>query len=234
MQVETEVQLGRYSEVFGPDLLPGKYSSPVHAIDKLGTTTFHLINDQSAGEFSPNSMIDSEDVARTCMDKIKSLGASLCAFCKVEGNDVELIMWKSDIKAAYQNLWLAKEWQIKQTVTVGSVRYVDHCNCFGNCASHKVFISFTSLVAWIAEQVNGIPHVKAYSDNNASFNVVSDVLYYKPYHRYFPTKQTHLLCLWDELNIPHTEKKQIYGPRVPFVGFDVNPNAMTISINDEH
>ena len=74
------MQLGRYSEAFGPDLLPGMYSSPVHAVDKPGTTTFRLINDQSAGEFSPNSMIDSEDVAGTCMDGIKSLGASLHAF----------------------------------------------------------------------------------------------------------------------------------------------------------
>ena len=234
MQVETEVQLGHYSEAFGPDLLPGMYSSPVHTIDKPVTTTFHLINDQSAGEFSPNSMIDSEDVTGTCMDRIKSHGASLHAFRKAEGDDVELIMWKSDIEAAYRNLWLAKEWQIKQTVTVGSICYVDHRNCFGNCASYKVFISFTSLVAWIAEQVNGIPHVKAYSDDNASFDVVGNILYYEPYQPYFPTKQTRLLCLWDELNIPHAEKKQIYGPRVPFVGFDVDPNAMTISINDEH
>jgi len=102
-----------------------------------------LINDQSAGEFSPNLMISSEDVAGTCMDGIKSLGASLRAFRKAEGG-AELIMWKSDIEAAYWNLWLAPEWQIKQTVTVdGHRRHVDHCNCFGNRGSYKVFISFT-------------------------------------------------------------------------------------------
>ena len=42
-----------------------------------------------------------------------------------------------------------------------------------------------------------------------------------------------LLLLWDELNIPHEEKKQIYGPIVAFVGFEVDPNAMTIFISDE-
>jgi hypothetical protein len=36
-QVETEVHLGRYSEAFGPDLLPGMYSSPVHAVPKPGS-----------------------------------------------------------------------------------------------------------------------------------------------------------------------------------------------------
>jgi hypothetical protein len=141
-------------------------------------------------------------------------------------------MWKSNIEAAYRNLWLAKEWQIKQTVSVGSNCYVDHCNCFGNRASYKVFISFTLLVTWIAEHVRQIPHLKIYSDDNASFDVVGNVLFYEPYHRYFPCSQARLLCLWDELNIPHTEKKQIYGPIVPFVGFDVDPNVMTISINN--
>jgi hypothetical protein len=42
-----------------------------------------------------------------------------------------------------------------------------------------------------------------------------------------------LLRLWDELNISHSEKKQIYGPVVPFIGFDVDPNLMTVSISDE-
>jgi hypothetical protein len=56
------------------------YSSPIHAVDKPRTNTFQLINDQSAGEFLPNLMIEIEDIAGTCMDSIKSLGASLCDF----------------------------------------------------------------------------------------------------------------------------------------------------------
>jgi hypothetical protein len=70
-QVETEVHLGRYSKAFGPNLLLGMYSSPIHAVPKPGTDALQLINDQLAGEFSPNSMIGSEDVAGTCMDSIK-------------------------------------------------------------------------------------------------------------------------------------------------------------------
>ena len=92
-------------------------------------------------------MIDSEDVAGTCMDGIKSLGASLRAFRKAEGDLVELIMWKSDIEAAYRNFWLAKEWQVKQTVSVGPNRYVNHCNCFGNRASYgAVHLNTTTFV----------------------------------------------------------------------------------------
>jgi len=232
-QVDTEVRLRRYSEAFGPELLPGMYSSLVHAVDKPGTSTFRLINDQSAGKFSPNSMIDSENVAGTCMDNIKSLGASLHAFRKANGGDTELVMWKSDIEAAYCNLWMSKEWQAKQTVTVGDKCYVDHCNCFWNRSSYKVFLSLSSLVAWIAEHVKQIPHLKAYVDDNASFGLAGDVLYYEPYQRYFPANQMKLLLLWDELNIPHAERKQIYGPVIPFVGLDVDPNRMTVSMSDE-
>jgi hypothetical protein len=231
-QVQTEVDLGRYSEAFGPDLLPGMYSSPVHAVPKPGSTDLRLINDQSAGDFSPNSMIDDEAVAGTCMDGIKSLGASLCAFRKAEGDDVQLVMWKSDIQMAYRNLWLSPEWQAKQVVTVNGKRYVDHCNCFGNRSSYKIFLSFSSLVAWIAEYVKHIRNLKTYVDDSASFGLAADVLYYARYRRYYPTNQTRLLLLWDELGIPHEEKKQIYGPIIPFVGFDVDPNAMTISISD--
>jgi hypothetical protein len=73
-----------------------------------------------------------------------------------------------------------------------------------------------------------------YMDDNSSFGPVGDVLYYAPYCQYFPTNQTKLLLLWDDLNVPHEEKKQIYGPVMPFVGFDVGPNVMTLSISDEH
>ena len=41
------------------------YSSPIHAVPKPGMDTFPLINDQSAGEFSPNSMIHPDSVAGT-------------------------------------------------------------------------------------------------------------------------------------------------------------------------
>jgi hypothetical protein len=78
-----------------------------------------------------------------------------------------------------------------------------------------------------------ICNLKVYVDDNASFSRVGDVLYYPPYGRYYPSEQTRLLLLWDELDIPHEEKKQLYGPVVPFIGFDVDPNAMTISISDE-
>jgi hypothetical protein len=42
--------------------------------------------------------------------------------------------------------------------------------------------------------------------------------------------QVHLLQLWDELWIPHEESKQVFGSPLMIIGFDVDPNAMTISM----
>jgi len=51
-QVEKEVTKGRFSEAFGPDLLPGMYSMPVHAVPKPGVKKFRLVTDHSAGTTS--------------------------------------------------------------------------------------------------------------------------------------------------------------------------------------
>jgi hypothetical protein len=56
-QIHKEVLVDRYSEDFGLDLLPGMYCLPIHTISKPGGNTFQLINDQSAGEYSLDSMI---------------------------------------------------------------------------------------------------------------------------------------------------------------------------------
>ena len=178
-------------------------------------------------------MISRDDITGTCMDGIREFGASLLAYREIHGNDVQLVIWKSDIHGAYRNMPIHPLFQLKQVVSTGGQCYIDHCNCFGNRASFIIWLSFASLVAWIAICLRMIQNLKVYVDDNASFTRVGDVLYYEPYGRYFPTDQTRLLLLWDELAIPHEEQKQIYGPIVPFIGFDIDPNAMTISISDE-
>ncbi|KAG6327724.1 hypothetical protein ID866_11365 [Astraeus odoratus] len=42
-----------------------------------------------------------------------------------------------------------------------------------------------------------------------------------------------LLHLWDELGIPHEECKQIYGPILPIIGFEVDPNLMQAQMSDK-
>ena len=77
-----------------------------------------------------------------------------------------------------------------------------------------------------------IKNLRMYINDNGSFPHVGDITYYPLYDSYYPLDQVTLLLLWDELNIPHIKKKKIFGPIIPYVGFDVNPNTMTISLSD--
>jgi len=137
-QIDKEVAAGRYSDEFGPELLPGMYCSPIHTVPKPGTDTFRLINDQSSWRVLPHSMIDCDDIAGTCMDGIKSLGASLRAYRRKHGDHVQLIMHKSDIQGAYRNIPMAPMWQLKQIVAFEHRKHVDRCNCFGCRGSYYV------------------------------------------------------------------------------------------------
>jgi hypothetical protein len=142
-------------------------------------------------------------------------------------------MHKSDVAGAYRNIPMSPVWQLKQIIAHGGCKYVDRTNCFGCRGSYYVYLAFISLVCWIAEHVKGIKHLKCYIDDNCSFARIGDVKYYPPYGKYYPTDQTKLLELWDEIGLPHEDRKQIYGPIVPFIGFEVDPNRMSISISDE-
>jgi hypothetical protein len=89
------------------------------------------------------------------------------------------------------------------------------------------------LVVWIAIYVHQIEHLKDYVDDLYSFEVESNMLFYEPYNRSFPTKQTRLLLLWDELGIPHSLEKQEFGSVLSIIGFLVDPNAMTVTMSAE-
>ena len=72
-QRDIEIRARRYSESFGMDLLPGMYSTPIHAVPKPRSEKLRLVNDHSAGPFSLNSMIARSDVAGAKMDSISDL-----------------------------------------------------------------------------------------------------------------------------------------------------------------
>ncbi|KAH7904308.1 hypothetical protein BJ138DRAFT_1138567 [Hygrophoropsis aurantiaca] len=89
------------------------------------------------------------------------------------------------------------------------------------------------LVIWITIFVKFILDLKVYMDDAFSFNEEDDFTYYPPYDTYYPTKQTKLLLLWDELGIPHDKAKQIWGCRIEIIGFIVDPNHMSVEFRQE-
>src|SRR6266567_6442325 len=124
-------------------------------------------------------------------------------------------------------------WQPKQTVFVDGEGHVDRANPFGSCASGALFISVNSLVSWIAKNVAGIKGCTTYVDDTSGIEFADETTFYKPYQKDMPSKQVSLLCLWDELGIPHKEKKQVSGAPLTVIGIDVDPNEMTLSLSPE-
>jgi hypothetical protein len=165
-QIQTESDTDQYSAPFSPDLLPGMYSTPVLAVPRKGK--LRLCNHHSFGEFSLNSMIDRDDIAGVKLDGICELGESLRIFRQQHGNE-PLVVFKSDVKAAYRRMPVHYLWQIKQVVTFEGLRRVDRVTCFGSRGSQILFMAFMSLVTWVALYIFSIDHLKDYVDDSFSF-----------------------------------------------------------------
>jgi hypothetical protein len=89
------------------------------------------------------------------------------------------------------------------------------------------------LVLWIAIFIKLLTDLFGYIDDNFSFDEEGNVMWYPRYQCYYPTKQTKLLQLWDEIGLPHEKSKQEYAPSLRIIGFMVDPNAMRVSMDEE-
>jgi hypothetical protein len=177
-------------------------------------------------------MIDRADVVGAKMDSISDLIGALLRYRRDHPNTA-LILFKSDVSAAYRRLPLHPLWQIKQIVTIDQIRHVDRCTSFGGRGSCRDYTAFMGLVLWIAIFVKLLADLFGYIDDNFSFDEEGNVAWYEPYGCYYPSKQTSLLELWDEIGLPHDKAKQEYAPVLRIIGFMVDPNLMRVTMDEE-
>ena len=123
-------------------------------------------------------------------------------------------------------------WQLKQVITIDKKCYINGNLAFGSSRSPGIFISFNSLVAWIAKYVKFIEYILDYVNNSSGCNLQGDTLYYEPYDMHFPKHQTQLLLLWDELGIPHKLRKQVNGNPLTIISINVDTQKMTLTLPD--
>ncbi|KAG2754245.1 DNA/RNA polymerase [Suillus brevipes Sb2] len=231
-QIDKEVEVGRYSQPFGSDLLPGMYSMPIHAVPKPNSDKHRLVTDHSAGKFALNSMILHEDIAGVTFDNVQDLGNGLRVHRR-SNPDTPLVIWKADVSEAYRQMPMRPLWQIKQVVSFQGRRYIDRRNVFGGRASQRIFHAFMSLVTWIAIFNLLLFFLYIYVDDSFSFQEASAMELHSPYKKMLPQNLVRLLRLWDAIGLPHEERKQIFGPELPVIGFDVDPNIMRVRMSDE-
>jgi hypothetical protein len=204
------------------------YSTPIGVVPKPHSTKFRMVVDQSAEPHSQNSMIPRGEGAIK-LDNMHDLGSILLRVHRLTKR-ARLLVWKSDVSRAYRLMPMHPLWQIKQVATIDGHRHVNRCNHFGNRAAGRVWGTFMSLVLWIAAVRRSIEDLLAYVDDVFSWEFADRLIRYSPYNKLMPAKQVRLLKFWDELGIPHEERKQEFGTTLTIIGFDVDPNALTITM----
>ncbi|KAJ6552714.1 hypothetical protein B0H10DRAFT_1825527 [Mycena sp. CBHHK59/15] len=85
------------------------------------------------------------------------------------------------------------------------------------------------LVAWISNKRKIRPGF-VYINDNFSAMLANVMSLYERYKCSFPTDQADLLELWDILKLDHELGKQIFGRILVIIGFEVDANAMTITM----
>ncbi|KAJ3924834.1 MAG: hypothetical protein NXY57DRAFT_907728, partial [Lentinula lateritia] len=70
-------------------------------------------------------------------------------------------------------------------------------------------------------------------NNTFGWDFEGNLAYYAPYAKFYPSRQTRLLEFWDDIGLPHDKPKQKWGTELLILGFNVDPNAMTIMMTVE-
>jgi hypothetical protein len=120
-------------------------------------------------------------------------------------------------------------WQLKQVVRIQGDLVVDRVNVFGGSGSGPIFISVNALVSWIAEHEREVEDL-VYVDDSFGLEVAGCVSFYAPYGLELPSQQTRLLKLWDEIGVPHKQKKQVNGTQLAILGIIVNTEELTFTL----
>ncbi|KDR82212.1 hypothetical protein GALMADRAFT_18481, partial [Galerina marginata CBS 339.88] len=226
-QRDIEIEHNCFSKGF-PHLLPGMMVVPIVVSTKARSGKLRMCVNHSAEPFARNMMIP-KSVVSVPLDNLHDLGCVLRELRVLFGHDIGLNVWKCDAARTHRNQPMDPHWQIKQIVKIDNRYHVDRASNFGSRASGGLWGSFCSLVLWIARHRN-IRDVFAYADDCFSVELATSMSYYIPYNKLMPTSQCRFLELFDELGIPHEEKKQVFGEELMVIGFVVNCRSMSITM----
>ena len=190
-----------------------------------------LVVDHSSREFSPNSMIAHENIAGIHLNGIHMLWTSILQH-KATHHRVDLLLFKSDISAAYWQLPIHPVFQIIQFMTINGHWYGNRNNNFKGRASQIIWQLPIFLIIWILVFKQGLQALKCSMNDTLLIGWVGDISWYVPYTKGMPTGQVRVLKLVDEIHLPHVEE-QISGAVILILGFEVGLNRMMVYLSSE-
>jgi hypothetical protein len=95
--------------------------------------------------------------------------------------NVPLVLFKTDVSQAYRYLPVHPLWQMHQVVMIHNSYHVDNNNNFGNRGAGRLWVTFFSLILWIAVFVKHICDLFAYVDDAFSWEFADCITFYPPY-----------------------------------------------------
>ena len=223
---DDEIKACRWSDPL-PDheLLPGMKLSPIFVIWQRGKP--RVVTDHTASGL--NDCIPQSE-AKVHYDDMRTFGQVMYNAKRLHP-DTPLVTWKSDVSSAFLNLPAHPIYQLRQVVEVDGTRRLIHRLVFGNRASPRCWCSVSGLMCWIAIKKFDIKDLHDFMDDFFSWALASDLIYYKGVLR--PRPQARLLMFWDEIRCPWKDKKQEFGSELKIIGFLVDINRGTLTLNDE-
>lgn len=87
-----------------------------------------------------------------------------------------------------------------------------------------------ALVSWIAKKIRKIELLCTYADDSFGLDLADNLTFYPPYCKFMPSNQVKLLQLWDEINLPHKESKQVFGLMLAIIGIEVDAIALSMAM----
>lgn len=220
---DKELALGRFSPPFYT-LLPGMKVSPLCLATNQSSGKVRMCTNMSFGNPSPNDLINKDDI-KIDLDGIPFFIPFILAhFYKNE----KIILWKSDVDAAFRNLPVSRQWQFRQIVKIGDAFYADRNVNFGCASSPKIWCAFFSLVLWIAFYEFKITDLGAYMDDSWGIDLINNLIDFKG-HR-IPLNQAKFLQIFDFINLPWAWEKQLSGTTLDIIGYSVNVEDLSITL----
>src|SRR5882724_8127488 len=103
----------------------------------------------------------------------------------------------------------------------------------GSRSLPHIWCTFMGLVAWIGIYIYMIEYLLHYMDNAFLDDTDPVLKFYPPNDTHYPSKQCHLLTLWDDIGLPHEQCKQVFSQCIEIIGFLVNPVQMSFMMSPE-
>jgi len=223
---DREVAAERWSSGLpSSSLLPGMKMSPMFVAWQKNKP--RIITDHSASGL--NDGIPKAE-GHVKYDDMHPFGQTLYEWLQRNPNR-RTVIFKSDVASAFLNLSGHPLWQIRQIVVIDGVWHIVRRLVFGNRASPRIWCSVSGLLCWIAVRKLKISSLHVYMDDLFGLNFEGNEVFYHGKLR--PRSQVQLLILWEFVCCPFEDKKQESGSNLKVIGFWVDANMGSISLDPQ-